>query len=238
MQIILLERVEKLGQMGDVVTVKDGYARNYLLPQKKAMRANAANKELFASRRSEIEAQNLTSRTEAEAVAKKLAGKSVVLLRQAGDTGQLYGSVTTRDIAAELVSAAIEIKPTQVSLDRPIKEIGTHPVVLKLHPEVEIIITANVARSNEEAELQAGGPAVPEAENIFETHELAQAAEEALSDDAAAEEEAAAKADPKTEAGTDKDLKTDAPAADEVEAKEAAPESEEKAEEEKAGKEE
>lgn len=191
MEIILLERVEKLGQMGDVVSVKDGYARNYLLPQKKALRANAANKKQFEAQRKEIEAKNLVARTEAESVAKRLGGKSVVLLRQAGETGQLYGSVTTRDIAEALGEQGIKIDRGQVNLSRPIKEVGTHEVSIKLHPEVGTTITANVARSNEEAELQAVGPAVPEVEKIFETEELAAAAERALSDEPEPEEEAA-----------------------------------------------
>ncbi len=191
MEIILLERVEKLGQMGDVVTVKDGYARNYLLPQKKALRASAANKTQFETQRKEIEAKNLAARTEAEAVAKMLGGKSVVLLRQAGETGQLYGSVTTRDIAEALAAQDIKIDRGQVKLSRPIKEVGTHEVSIKLHPEVDLTITANVARSNEEAELQAVRPTIPEAEKIFETKELAAAAERALSDKPEPEEEAA-----------------------------------------------
>ena len=189
MEIILLERVEKLGQMGDIVTVKDGYARNYLLPQKKALRANAANKTQFEAQRKEIEAKNLAARSEAESVAKRLSGKSVVLLRQAGETGQLYGSVTSRDIAEALGKQDIEIDRGQVNLSRPIKEVGRHEVSIKLHPEVEVTITANVARSNEEAELQAVSPAIPEAEKIFETKELAAAAERALSDKPESEEE-------------------------------------------------
>lgn len=189
MEIILLERVEKLGQMGDIVTVKDGYARNYLLPQKKALRANASNKIQFEAQRKEIEAKNLVARTEAQSVAKKLGGKSVVLLRQAGETGQLYGSVTTRDIAEALSEQGIKIDRGQVNLSRPIKEVGTHEVSIKLHPEVDVTITANVARSNEEAELQAVGPAIPEAEKIFETKEFAAEAERALSDEPEPEEE-------------------------------------------------
>ncbi len=190
MEIILLERVEKLGQIGDIVTVKDGYARNYLLPQKKALRANAANKKQFDAQRKEIEAENLVARTEAESVAKRLGGKSVVLLRQAGETGQLYGSVTTRDIVEALGQQDIRIDRGQVKLSRPIKEVGTHEVSIKLHPEVDTTITANVARSNEEAELQAVGPAIPEAEKIFETKEFAAAAERALSDQPEPVEEA------------------------------------------------
>lgn len=200
MEIILLERVEKLGQMGDIVTVKDGYARNYLLPRKKALRANAANKTLFEAQRKEIEAKNLTARTEAESVAKRLGGKSVVLLRQAGETGQLYGSVTTRDIAEALAAQDIRIDRGQVNLSRPIKEVGTHAVSIRLHPEVDVTITANVARSNEEAELQAVGPAIPEAEKIFETTEFAAAAERALSDEPEPAEEAADEETPEVEA--------------------------------------
>jgi large subunit ribosomal protein L9 len=205
MEIILLERVEKLGQMGDIVTVKDGYARNYLLPQKKALRANQANKTQFESQRKEIEAKNLVARAEAESVAKKLKDKSVVLLRQAGETGQLYGSVTTRDIAEAFAEQGINIDRGQVNLSRPIKEVGTHEVAMRLHPEVEVTITANVARSNEEAELQAGGPTIPEAERIFETKELAEAAEKALSDEPGQEEEAAEEEAPATEAAPETD---------------------------------
>ena len=200
MEIILLERVEKLGQIGDIVTVKDGYARNYLLPQKKALRANAANKTQFETQRKEIEAENLVARTEAESVAERLSGKSVVLLRQAGETGQLYGSVTTRDIAEALGEQDVKIDRGQVNLSRPIKEVGTHEVSIKLHPEVNVTITANVARSNEEAELQAVGPVIPEAEKIFETKELAAAAERALSDKPEPEEEAVEEEAPEVKA--------------------------------------
>ena len=218
MEIILLERVEKLGQMGDVVSVKDGYARNYLLPQKKALRANAANKTQFEAQRKEIEAKNLTARTEAESVAKRLGGKSVVLLRQAGETGQLYGSVTTRDIAEALAEQDIKIERGQVNLSRPIKEVGTHEVSIKLHPEVGVTITANVARSNEEAELQAVGPVIPEAEKIFETKELAAAAERALSDEPEPEEEAAEAEAPEVETAPEK-AAPEAPAGDASEPK-------------------
>ena len=218
MEIILLERVEKLGQMGDIVTVKDGYARNYLLPQKKALRANAANRTQFEARRKEIEAKNLVARTEAESVAKRLGGKSVVLLRQAGETGQLYGSVTTRDITEALGEQGIKIDRGQVNLSRPIKEVGTHEVSIKLHPEVDATITANVARSNEEAELQAVGPAIPEAEKIFETKELAAAAERALSDKPEPEEEAGEEEAPEAKAAAEAPA-PEAPAAEATDSK-------------------
>ncbi|MBM3601476.1 MAG: 50S ribosomal protein L9 [Alphaproteobacteria bacterium] len=155
MDVILLERVEKLGHLGQVVKVKPGYARNYLLPQKKALRATKENLAYFESRRSQIEADNLERRSEAESIAGKLDGLSVVLIRTAGDTGQLYGSVTTRDIATEVSNAGFRIERRQVPLDKPIKEIGVFSVKVALHPEVAVTIKLNVARSPEEAEIQA-----------------------------------------------------------------------------------
>ncbi len=157
MDVILLERIERLGQMGDVVKVKPGFARNYLLPRKKALRATKENLTVFSSRRAELEATNLKQKAEAEAVAAKAEGTKVVLLRQAGETGQLFGSVSSRDIAEALTAAGVKIDRTQVLLDRPIKELGLREIRVRLHPEVTIAVTANVARSAEEAELQATG---------------------------------------------------------------------------------
>jgi large subunit ribosomal protein L9 len=157
MEVILLERVEKLGQMGQVVNVKPGYARNYLLPQRKALRATPENRENFESRRGELEAANAGRRTEAEKVADNIAGSSVVLVRQASDAGQLYGSVRPIDIATALNEQGAGIDRTKVKLDAPIKLIGMHTVRISIHPEVVVEITANVARSEEEAVLQAQG---------------------------------------------------------------------------------
>ncbi|MEM6617085.1 MAG: 50S ribosomal protein L9 [Pseudomonadota bacterium] len=157
MEVILLERIQRLGQMGDIVRVKDGYARNYLLPQGKALRANAINKTKFEQERAQLEAQNLERKNEAEAVAGKLSGQSFVAIRQAGQTGQLYGSVSTRDIAELIVDGGFTIGRNQVRLDRAIKLIGLHDVSISLHPEVEVPVTINVARSEDEAERQARG---------------------------------------------------------------------------------
>jgi large subunit ribosomal protein L9 len=157
MEVILLERIAKLGQMGDVVRVKDGFARNYLLPQGKALRANAESRKRFERDKATLEARNLEARKEAEAVAEKLTGQSFVVIRQAGETGQLYGSVSTRDIAETASSGGFLIERRQVRLDRAIKEIGLHEVLIALHPEVEVPITMNVARSQDEAERQARG---------------------------------------------------------------------------------
>lgn len=154
MQIILLERVEKLGQMGDVVKVKPGYARNFLLPQRKALRATKANIERFEGQRGELEAHSLELQSEAKAVAAKLDGFSCVLLRQASDSAQLYGSVTSRDVAAAAHETGVRIDRSQVQLDRPIKTLGVHGVRVVLHPEVVVSIDVNVARTAEEAEAQ------------------------------------------------------------------------------------
>ncbi|MEM9732705.1 MAG: 50S ribosomal protein L9 [Pseudomonadota bacterium] len=157
MDVILLERVAKLGQMGDVVTVKDGYARNYLLPQGKALRSNKANLAQFEAQRAQLEARNLERKKEAEAVAEKLAGNTYVAVRSAGETGQLYGSVAARDIVATLDENGFTIGRSQVELRAPIKIIGLHTVTIVLHPEVEAEITMNVARSEDEAVRQAAG---------------------------------------------------------------------------------
>jgi large subunit ribosomal protein L9 len=157
MEVILLQRIAKLGQMGDVVRVRDGYARNYLLPQGKALRANEASRKRFDRDKAQLEARNLEARKEAEAVAEKLSGQTFVALRQAGETGQLYGSVSTRDIADAAGAGGFTIERSQVRLDRAIKTIGLHEVMITLHPEVEVPITVNVARSADEAERQARG---------------------------------------------------------------------------------
>ena len=157
MDVILLERVEKLGQIGDVVSVKAGFARNYLLPRKKALRANEANKKVFEANRATIEADNANRRTTAETEAGALDGKSIVLIRQASNTGQLYGSVSTRDVAEALAEDGVKVAKSAIVLARPIKNIGVHEVKVVLHAEVTRTITVNVARSPEEAELQAQG---------------------------------------------------------------------------------
>jgi large subunit ribosomal protein L9 len=157
MQIILLERIGRLGQMGDVVNVKDGYARNFLLPQKKALRATEENLQRFQKERTQLEARDLELKKEAEAVAAKLTGKTFLAIRQAGDTGQLYGSVSSRDIAEVVTGGGFSIERRQIVLDRPIKTLGLHPTRVALHPEVIVQITLNVARSEDEAERQARG---------------------------------------------------------------------------------
>jgi large subunit ribosomal protein L9 len=154
MEVILLERIEKLGQMGDVVNVKSGFARNFLLPRNKAVLANEANRAHFESQRAQLEAQNLERKNEAEAVASKMGGLFVIMVRQAGDAGQLYGSVNARDIATGVSEAGFSIDRNQVVLEQPIKSVGLHTVTVSLHPEVSVSVTANVARSEEEAEIQ------------------------------------------------------------------------------------
>ncbi len=185
MEIILLERIEKLGQMGEVVKVKDGYARNFLLPQKKALRATDENRSMFETQRVQLEAHNLERRGEAETVASKLDGTRYVVLRQASDTGQLYGSVTIRDIADAVVDAGFRVEKRQVSLTSPIKTLGIHDVRINLHPEVSASVSVNVARSEEEAEAQNAAPtegAAPETAGFFETEEAALEAEETLAE--------------------------------------------------------
>ena len=162
MQVILLERVAKLGQMGEVVNVKDGYARNFLLPQGKALRANDANIKSFENRKAQLEAQNLETKAEAASVAAKLDGQTFVVIRSASDAGALYGSVTTRDAAEAATAAGFTVSRTQIVLDRPIKDLGIHTVTVVLHPEVSAKISLNVARSVEEAELQASGKSIQE----------------------------------------------------------------------------
>lgn len=162
MQVILLQRVAKLGQMGEVVNVRDGYARNFLLPQGKALRANDVNIRRFETDKAQLEARNLETRKEAEALAGKLDGQQFVLIRSASDSGALYGSVTTRDAADAATAQGFSIDKKQVALDRPIKDLGLHPVTVSLHPEVTVKIALNVARSPEEAELQAAGKSIRE----------------------------------------------------------------------------
>jgi large subunit ribosomal protein L9 len=157
MHVILMERVGKLGQMGDVVSVRDGHARNYLLPQGKALRATKDNIARFERERAHIEARNLELRKEAQSVAEKLDGQSFVAIRQSSDTGQLYGSVSTRDISNLVSESGTSINRSQVLLDRPIKTLGLHQVRIQLHPEVDVYVTLNVARSQDEADLQARG---------------------------------------------------------------------------------
>ncbi|MBK1622327.1 50S ribosomal protein L9 [Afifella marina] len=157
MKVILLERVAKLGQMGDEVRVRDGYARNFLLPKGKALRATEANKARFEREKTQLEARNLEAKKEADAVAEKLAGKTFSVIRSAGETGQLYGSVSTRDIAEILGEEGFTVVRSQVWLDRPIKTLGLHPILISLHPEVEAPITLNVARNADEAERQERG---------------------------------------------------------------------------------
>jgi large subunit ribosomal protein L9 len=157
MQVILLERIGRLGQMGDVVNVKNGYARNFLLPQKKALRATQENLARFEKDRTQLEARDLELKKEAEAVAGKLEGGKFIAIRQAGDTGQLYGSVTPRDIAEVVTNGGFTVDRRQIVLNKPIKSLGLHPVKVALHPEVVVGITLNIARTEEEADRQARG---------------------------------------------------------------------------------
>lgn len=195
-ELILLQRVENLGQMGDIVRVKPGYARNFLLPQGKALRASAANRARFDNERAQLEAQNIRKREEAERLAERMQDLSVVLIRQAGDSGSLYGSVTPRDIAVAATAAGLTIDRSQVHLAEPIKVLGIVEARVVLHPEVSIPVTVNVARSEEEAERQARGENVgaeeEEDENILGELHAEQAAEEAAEADALAANEAAA----------------------------------------------
>ncbi|MBI1416667.1 MAG: 50S ribosomal protein L9 [Limimaricola sp.] len=160
MDVILLERVAKLGQMGEVVKVKDGYARNYLLPQGKALRVNQANIARFEAEKAQLEARNLETRREAESLATTLDGQSFVIIRSASDGGALYGSVTTRDVADAATEGGFSVDKRQVVLNAPIKELGLHDVDVVLHPEVTVTIRLNVARSTEEAEIQASGKSI------------------------------------------------------------------------------
>lgn len=196
MHVILLERIAKLGQMGDIVSVKQGYGRNFLLPQGKALRATDANKAVFETRKAQLEANNLETKKEADAVATKLDGQQFIVIRSASDTGSLYGSVTTRDAAEAATEAGFTVDKKQIALDQPIKELGLHDMTVVLHPEVSCVIQVNVARSQEEADIQASGKSIQdlaaeaEAETEFEIAELfddmgAAAAEDFGDDDAA-----------------------------------------------------
>jgi large subunit ribosomal protein L9 len=188
MEVILLERVEKLGTIGDVVKVKNGFARNYLLPNKKALRANDANKKLFEANRARIEEENASKRSDAEKASKGVDGKTVQLIRQASNTGQLYGSVSARDIVDALEGVGAKVTKSQVVLDRPIKTIGMHEVKIALHPEVAVTVKVNVARSPEEADLQAQG--IDVLQQMFE-EEAAPIAAENLATAAEATDESA-----------------------------------------------
>ncbi|EJF81616.1 RRP-L9 [Candidatus Bartonella washoeensis] len=168
MDIILLERVPRLGQMGDIVSVKDGYARNFLLPQGKALRANEANKKHFETQRAQLEARNLERKSEAQKIAEKLDGQSFIVVRSAGETGQLYGSVSTRDISEIITNEGFSISRNQIELNHPIKTIGLHTITLSLHPEVQISVIINVARSVSEAQRQAEGETLTSAEAIYD----------------------------------------------------------------------
>lgn len=188
MNVILLERIARLGQMGDVVSVKDGFARNFLLPQGKALRANAANKKEFEAQRTQLEARNLERKTEAQQVADKLDGKSFIVVRSAGETGQLYGSVSTRDIAEIITAEGFSIARTQIELNHPIKTIGLHSIMISLHPEVQVSVSINIARSAEEAARQAKGEDLTSIEAIYGIEE-APLADEVLDDEDDANEE-------------------------------------------------
>jgi len=191
MDVILLQRVEKLGQMGQVVKVRPGYARNYLLPQRKAMRASKENLAHFEARRAQLEAANLEQRKDAEYVAEKLAGTTVEMIRQAGESGVLYGSVSARDVAAALTEKGFTSHRSQVEIATPIKSLGLFPVNIRLHPEVVVEITVNVARSEDEAVLQAQRGGAVTAADLREEEEAAAAAEAAAERAAQAEAEEA-----------------------------------------------
>ncbi|HRK95386.1 MAG TPA: 50S ribosomal protein L9 [Rhodospirillales bacterium] len=171
MQVILLERVEHLGQMGEVVKVRPGYARNYLIPQRKAAPATEENRKRFEAQRAQLEARNLERRQEAEAVAAKLDGLSVTLIRQAGDSGQLYGSATAADIAAAVTDAGFSVGRSQIRLNQPIKALGLHTVSVSLHPEVIVSVQVNVARTADEAQIQARGGDIAAPQDEREEHE-------------------------------------------------------------------
>jgi large subunit ribosomal protein L9 len=166
MHVILLERIAKLGQMGDVVRVKNGFARNFLLPRNKALRATEGNKKQFEGQRVTLEARNLELKTEAQAVADKVDGQTFIIIRQAGETGQLYGSVSTRDIAEAITAGGVSVNRNQVVLSTPIKSLGLHVLPVQMHAEVQASVTVNVARSNEEAERQAKGEEINDREEM------------------------------------------------------------------------
>ncbi|MEM9854288.1 MAG: 50S ribosomal protein L9 [Pseudomonadota bacterium] len=205
MDIILLERVAKLGQMGEIVSVKEGYARNFLIPSGKALRANEANKARFEAEKAQLEARNLETKNEAKSLAEKLDGEQFVVIRSASDAGSLYGSVTPRDAAEAATEAGFSVDKKQIVLTAPIKELGLHDMTVQLHPEVDATITLNVARSSEEAELQASGKSIQdlaaeeEAEAEFEIAELFEDIGAATSDD----DELGARDTAETETGSD-----------------------------------
>jgi large subunit ribosomal protein L9 len=221
MDVILLERVEKLGQMGDLVRVKDGFARNFLLPRGKALRATEDNKKRFEAQKAELEARNLERKSEAEAVGKKLDGESIVIIRQAGESGQLYGSVAARDIAEALSEKGFHVDKHQVILDKPVKTLGLFDQRVQLHPEVIATVTVNVARSQEEAERLARGEdvlatpeereAALEIEEVFEEEVIAEVAEELAATEGAEGEEAPAQAasEETSEEETEEETKTE-----------------------------
>jgi large subunit ribosomal protein L9 len=196
-EVILLERIESLGQMGEVVRVRPGFARNFLLPKKKALRATKANLDYFETQRTQLEAANLARRSEAEKVAGKVDGLAVVVIRQAGESGQLYGSVTARDIAEAVHGGGVTVERQQIVLDRPIKSLGLHKLKVRLHPEVSVAITVNVARSPEEADTQAKTGQMVTRETLEEAEEAA--IEAALQEVKAVEAEAAPAAEAKAE---------------------------------------
>lgn len=189
MKVILLERISRLGQMGDTVTVKDGFARNFLLPQGKALRANEANMARFESQRAQLEARDLERKTEAQAVADKLDGKSFIVVRSAGETGQLYGSVSTRDVADVVTAEGFSLNRNQVDLNHAIKTIGIHTISIVLHPEVSATITINIARTADEALRQEKGEDLSTAAAIYGIEE-APLSEEVFDEDFDGEENA------------------------------------------------
>jgi len=229
MEVILLERIERLGQIGDVVSVKPGYARNFLLPHKKALRATDANRQVFETQRADIEANNIELRKEAEQIAAKIEGLVVILIRQASDSGQLYGSVNSRDVAGAVTDAGFKVERRQVAMDQAVKLLGLHPIKINLHPEVSVVVTANVAKTEDEAALQleAGGAIgqidMEAEEDAVEAARLAAEAALALADDVSAEAEAAeglveedveAKLQSRAEGESDADAASEPPAGD------------------------
>ncbi len=195
MEVILMERIEKLGQMGDIVSVKPGFARNYLLPQKKALRATKGNLARFEQERAQLEAENLKRREEAERVAKDLDGLTVTVIRQAGESGQLYGSVNSRDVSEAVTAAGITVARRQIDQGAVIKTLGLHKVRVQLHPEVVVTVTANVARSDEEAKAQLESGRVVTAEDMRQAEEAAEAEIEAVVETVEQEEAAEAAAE-------------------------------------------
>jgi large subunit ribosomal protein L9 len=202
MEVILLERIESLGQMGEVVKVKSGFARNFLLPQNKALRATDANRKVFDERRVQLEAENLTRKAEAEKVAAKLDGLAVVLVRAASESGQLYGSVTANDVAQAISVAGVSVARAQVRLDKALKQLGLEPIRVQLHPEVSVTVTVNIARSVEEAETQSKLGRALDRETMEDEYDRAAAADEAGSraPEPEAEAETAAVEDDKADA--------------------------------------